>query len=189
MPESVQFMSEAWSEGIRQGVMRGFWRHFPEFHGKSEAWLLDQMDFVGCSSIFTNYTMVQVAFEQVNTLFNVKTLVPKYTQKIISYDELGILTILPMIAEQRKWVGHVSPYMDVLRKHDKEHKSELVRTLAAYLTCNSNPKETSALLHIHVNTLGYRLNRITELTGRSLKETGFLLMIYLDLLLDGQLES
>lgn len=47
---------------------------------------------------------------------------------------------------------------------------------------NGNLKESAAFLHIHTNTLMYRLNRIAEITGKSLKETDYRTSIYLDIL-------
>lgn len=42
---------------------------------------------------------------------------------------------------------------------------ELVETLSMYFSCNLSMKETAELLHIHINTLHYRLKRIEELTN------------------------
>ncbi|KHL95948.1 hypothetical protein QW71_10165 [Paenibacillus sp. IHB B 3415] len=43
-------------------------------------------------------------------------------------------------------------------------------------------KVLTKALHIHTNTLMYRLNRIAEITGKSLKETDYRTSIYLDIL-------
>ena len=42
---------------------------------------------------------------------------------------------------------------------------ELTETLVLYLNHDLNRRKTSTLLHIHPNTVDYRLRRITELTG------------------------
>ena len=52
--------------------------------------------------------------------------------------------------------------------YDREHGSELVRTLDLFLSSNGQWAGSAALLDIHVNTLRYRLSRIEELTGRNL---------------------
>jgi hypothetical protein len=44
---------------------------------------------------------------------------------------------------------------------------ELVTTLETYLGLDADRRRTAAALHIHPNTLDYRLRRIGELTGRS----------------------
>ncbi|GAA4548198.1 helix-turn-helix domain-containing protein [Amycolatopsis samaneae] len=52
--------------------------------------------------------------------------------------------------------------------YDAAHKSELVHTLRAFLRNSGSWTQTSAELHVHVNTLRYRISRIAELTGRDL---------------------
>jgi hypothetical protein len=52
--------------------------------------------------------------------------------------------------------------------YDGEHHSELVVTLEAFLDCSGSWSRCAARLHIHVNTLRYRIGRIGELTGRDL---------------------
>lgn len=54
---------------------------------------------------------------------------------------------------------------------DKDHGSELVPTLTAFLASGGRWRATAELLHIHPNTLRYRLRRIEELTGRDLDTT------------------
>ncbi|MBC6461856.1 PucR family transcriptional regulator [Actinomadura sp. HBU206391] len=55
-----------------------------------------------------------------------------------------------------------------LRDYDAEHHSDLMSTLEAFLDCSGSWSRCAARLHIHVNTLRYRIRRIEELTGRDL---------------------
>ncbi len=55
--------------------------------------------------------------------------------------------------------------------YDAQHGSELVRTLQVYLDCDRSPKQAAAQLFVHNQTIHYRLARIQELTGRSLRST------------------
>lgn len=52
--------------------------------------------------------------------------------------------------------------------YDAAHRSELVRTLQAFLRHSGSWTQTAAELHVHVNTLRYRIGKIAELTGRDL---------------------
>lgn len=70
----------------------------------------------------------------------------------------------------------VEKVLGILLKED-----DLLITLEAYLESNLSIKETSKQLHVHINTLHYRLKRIFELTGYSLKETKNLVMFYIAL--------
>ncbi|MCW2913003.1 MAG: putative transcriptional regulator, PucR family [Actinomycetia bacterium] len=55
-----------------------------------------------------------------------------------------------------------------LYEYDAEHHSDLVHTLDAFLDCSGSWNRCAAELHVHVNTLRYRIRRIEELTGRDL---------------------
>ncbi|WP_326565574.1 helix-turn-helix domain-containing protein [Amycolatopsis rhabdoformis] len=52
--------------------------------------------------------------------------------------------------------------------YDAAHGSELLGTLKAFLEHSGSWTQTSSALHLHVNTLRYRISRISELTGRDL---------------------
>lgn len=52
--------------------------------------------------------------------------------------------------------------------YDAAHRSELVHTLRVFLRHSGAWSQTAAELHVHVNTLRYRIGRIAELTGRDL---------------------
>ena len=52
--------------------------------------------------------------------------------------------------------------------YDATHRSELVHTLQVFLRHSGSWSQTAAELHVHVNTLRYRIGRIAELTGRDL---------------------
>ena len=50
--------------------------------------------------------------------------------------------------------------MGKLTVQDARSDGELLRTLEAYFSCNGSPTEAASRLHIHRNTLLYRLQRI-----------------------------
>ncbi|WP_329039700.1 PucR family transcriptional regulator ligand-binding domain-containing protein [Streptomyces sp. NBC_01725] len=58
--------------------------------------------------------------------------------------------------------------LDPLREYDRRHRAELVPTLQAFLDCDGSWTRCAARLHLHVNTLRYRVGRIEQLTGRDL---------------------
>ncbi|MCA9836145.1 MAG: helix-turn-helix domain-containing protein [Trueperaceae bacterium] len=74
-----------------------------------------------------------------------------------------------------------------LKQEDKSGK--LQRTLAAYL---KNPEDLGGLaksLHVHVNTLRYRLSKIEELIGKPLAKPETLAQLYMALQMDKMLED
>ncbi|MFJ1751400.1 PucR family transcriptional regulator [Kitasatospora sp. NPDC088134] len=61
-----------------------------------------------------------------------------------------------------------SRLLDTVIAYDLEHQADLVRTLEAFLRSDGSWTRCAARLHVHVNTLRYRIGRIEELTGRDL---------------------
>ena len=60
----------------------------------------------------------------------------------------------------------LSPILD----YDNNSKKDLIETLDVYLKSNCSWTESKKLLHIHGNTLTYRLNRISEILNMDIKD-------------------
>ena len=52
--------------------------------------------------------------------------------------------------------------------HDQRTHGELIGTLAEWLACSGSWARTAESLHLHVNTVRYRIEKVQELTGRDL---------------------
>ena len=84
---------------------------------------------------------------------------------ISAFGDLGILRLLlqvPELAELRSFAADV---LGKLSMHEHEHKSEYLTTLACYFRENNSPQRASRILHVHPNTVAYRVKRIEEITG------------------------
>lgn len=136
----------------------------------------------GCSAGYREYTLAAAAYQEALSVLEIRKLLPYHARHLLLYEEIGFWAYIPAIIEQKRTRTRRSPLLGPLIEHDREHKSDLLKTIAVYLSLNSSLKESAAFLHIHTNTLMYRLNRITEITGSSLKETDYRTSIYLDLL-------
>ena len=89
--------------------------------------------------------------------------------KLHSFASLGIYRLLfPLYGEQtlldfyRETLG---PLLDA----DNRGNQALLETLEGFFRCNGNLSETARVMHLHRNSLLYRLSRIEELLGRSLE--------------------
>ena len=58
--------------------------------------------------------------------------------------------------------------LDPLREYDRRHRAELIPPLEAFLDCDGSWTRCATRLHLHVNTLRYRVGRIEQLTSRDL---------------------
>jgi DNA-binding PucR family transcriptional regulator len=68
-----------------------------------------------------------------------------------------------------------------LVEYDRAHASDLVHTLDTFLSCDASWTRCAKTLHIHVNTLRYRLQRVEQLTGRELDRFSDRVDLYLAL--------
>ncbi|HEX4356898.1 MAG TPA: PucR family transcriptional regulator ligand-binding domain-containing protein [Pseudonocardia sp.] len=58
--------------------------------------------------------------------------------------------------------------LDPILEYDARNDAGLYRTLEAFLSCSGSWSKAAALLHLHINTVRYRIGRVEELTGRDL---------------------
>ena len=68
-----------------------------------------------------------------------------------------------------------------LLAYDAERGTDLLHSLAVFLANNRSWQRTASLLHVHKQTLVYRIRRIESLTGRRLNDTGDVAELWLAL--------
>lgn len=73
------------------------------------------------------------------------------------------------------------PALALLEAYDARHGTELLETLRAYLFTGRDVKQTVEQLHVHKNTLWYRLDRIRDIAGIDLNDAGGNVLVYLSL--------
>src|SRR5580700_9676807 len=74
----------------------------------------------------------------------------------------GTVSAFADLGELRSFAADV---LGKLAVHEQEHKSEYLTTLACYFRENNSPQRASRILHVHPNTVAYRVKRIEEITG------------------------
>ena len=75
----------------------------------------------------------------------------------------------------------VDQVLGPLLRHDAEHQSEFVPTLAAFLENRRSWQATAEAMHLHRQTVLYRIKRIEKLTGRNLADTETVALTWLAL--------
>lgn len=91
-------------------------------------------------------------------------------KRIITYDELGIFKILSQDLLTEELEDFYNTTLKPLVDYDKKKSTELVKTLKSYFKNNGNLTRISEELFTHYNTILYRINRITEITGMDLDD-------------------
>lgn len=90
---------------------------------------------------------------------------------VVSHDMTGSHALLLALQDQDVLDAFRDSLLAPLEAHDSRHGSDLVATLQAFLESGGRWQETAEALHVHVNTLRNRLDRVQALTGRQLDST------------------
>jgi sugar diacid utilization regulator len=77
--------------------------------------------------------------------------------------DLGFLGVL--LGDQTDLVGYVHHTLGPVLEYDAQRGTELVRTLQAYFASGMSQAKAKEILHVHVNTVVQRLERIGRLLG------------------------
>jgi hypothetical protein len=88
--------------------------------------------------------------------------------QLVRYDELGIYRLLCTIGDMQQLMGFARGVLGSLLDYDTEHRTELVHTLSVYLHHHGSHKQSARMLHLHTNTVAYRVARIEAITGLAL---------------------
>jgi DNA-binding PucR family transcriptional regulator len=98
--------------------------------------------------------------------------------QVISYKELGVQRLLLQNTEE-ELLDFIMEVLGPLFEYDQSRKGELLPSLFAYLEYNQNAKEAASSIHVHTNTLMYRLKRIEEILSTDLSDSQQFLNIHL----------
>lgn len=88
--------------------------------------------------------------------------------QLVRYDELGIYRLLCTIGDMQQLMGFARGVLGSLLDYDTEHRTDLVHTLSVYLQHHGSHKQSARMLHLHTNTVAYRIARIESITGLAL---------------------
>ncbi|KXF54386.1 hypothetical protein AXA44_07245 [Rhodococcus sp. SC4] len=109
------------------------------------------------------------AIEQARSAVSVASARPD--KAVHRFDDLGVLRLLASLAQGSELARYIEDELGPLLKHDAKGVNPLLPTLRTYLACDGNKSQAAQLLFVQRRTLYYRLDRITELLGRSLDDT------------------
>ena len=89
---------------------------------------------------------------------------------IADVDRLGLGGLIAGLGGDDAAMAFVAQVLGPVLEHDEREGSQLADTLRAYLRHGCRPGPAAAELSVHRHTLAYRLERVTALTGRDLRE-------------------
>lgn len=134
----------------------------------------------GAGSVVSSVLAISRSYTEAQYLLLLHHRLPE-TSSILYYPQAGFYRYLyAMKQEAAQFPAYMSP-LDKLAAYDQEHHSHLLHTLAVFLDHNSDAKLAAGQLHVHTNTLNYRLKRIAEVGQIDLNDMAQKVTLYLEI--------
>lgn len=92
------------------------------------------------------------------------------TGRVVSFADLGLHRLLFSVASQPELADFYNVTVGPLVEYDHRTGADLMATLDAFFLCLGSPTETAQRMHLHRNTVLYRLRRIEEIGGLKLDD-------------------
>jgi len=86
------------------------------------------------------------------------------------FGDLGIYRLLFRLQDTEELAAFYAETLGPLVEYDRHTDGQLLHTLEVYFACHTNLSEAARVLHLHRNSLLYRLQRIEEVLGTSLAD-------------------
>ncbi|WP_226376912.1 PucR family transcriptional regulator [Oceanobacillus halotolerans] len=134
--------------------------------------------------IYQTPIYMQNSYRQALKVLELKAQFPQQLNDVYSYHALGIFQFLDELSLVQERDHYQNYSIEKLRTYDKRNNADLLKTMKVYLQCDSNVHQAAKAMHVHTNTLNYRLKRIAEVGSINLKDPNQKVTIYLDLLIE-----
>lgn len=132
-------------------------------------------------TIYENYEKIEKSYQEALTVTSLKGQFPDEMSELYSYQQIGIYRYLDIILEKKRMDNYENPTLLKLIDYDNIHKSHMLETLEVFLNKDSNVNDAAQALHVHTNTLNYRLKRISEIGEIDLKNPNQKMTLFLDI--------
>ncbi len=173
----IQTLFRGCSTIIYNGLVVVLIMHEDEINGEEMEQIKDyarQFQIVGgISCEFNDLQDIKKAYaESVNAL-HISSIISGLPP-VVSYDEIIPYHLINVAQEKEELSsGYVDPALKKLLDYDSKHNTQYTQTLYIYLQEERNIASTANLIHIHRNSLLYRINKITEILGKDLTDPQF----------------
>jgi PucR family transcriptional regulator, purine catabolism regulatory protein len=90
--------------------------------------------------------------------------------RVVAFSDLGLYRLLYAMNGQAELREFFDDQVQTLVEYDQRTGAGLMATLDAFFRCHGSPTEIAQLLHLHRNTVLYRLRRIEDIAQLSLDD-------------------
>ncbi|MFN8636006.1 MAG: helix-turn-helix domain-containing protein [Chloroflexota bacterium] len=97
------------------------------------------------------------------------------------FQNLGVHRLLLALDGHPELSAFYEETLAAIDQYDRANRSELLPTLEAFFAADNSLAETAARLHLHRNTVAYRLRRIEQISGHQLSDPETRLALHLGL--------
>lgn len=154
------------------------------FTGDTPASLTDLLQFYnlicGISNEIADPRKLSMYYEQA---LNALTLAERLKDPGLYFfhENYSVFTLLDLVSSKAQLSEYCSPRYMQLLKYDSRNDTNYAATLSAYLECGHDSLRTAEKMHVHRNTIIYRLKRLEELFGIRLDDADELFSIHFTL--------
>ena len=114
-----------------------------------------------------NISKLQKSFQETSKTNSVLEHINRKNE-IVFYDEIGFYRMLMSYENTAPMQQFANEVLSPIIQYEKKAHTQLMETLWAYFECDCNLQRTADKLFSHKNTVKYRLQRVEQLTGKSL---------------------
>lgn len=122
---------------------------------------------IGAGRLYRSVSELYRAYQEAKVALEINRLLQK-TEQLVFFDELGAVRLIYNQGE-KDLSEYYEEVLGPLERHDQEHSTTLIETLAAYLQTSGDPVKAAEKLFVHANTLRYRLKKIEELLNQDVR--------------------
>lgn len=142
-----------------------------------------QLRFCGGIGLPAPASEIRVSAEQAETARTIGTRAYGIG-RTIAYEDVAAYVLLLEGADSARLAAFASDVLEPLRAYDEKHQTELERTLRLYFSVGQNVKTAAAELHVHRQTVFYRLRQVGDICSRSLDDAHDQLTLRMALAID-----
>jgi sugar diacid utilization regulator len=104
--------------------------------------------------------------------------------RVVSLDSIGAYRLLLQVKRPQELQRFAESTLGTVHGYDRQHQTELGHTLRAYMANRCNVSVTAKTLHVHPNTVAYRLRRVEELLHIDVSDPQAMLHLQLALMIE-----
>jgi len=124
---------------------------------------------MGCSNVFSTIKSCKVFYNQAVLALKIGSIVDQ-DGFFYQYEDIQPYVFVYRFKDSLLKEDFLNNQLNLINIYDDENQSDLYKTLYAYLKNNHNITKAADEIHVHRNTLRYRLEKITEILGVDIDE-------------------